>query len=639
MYIEPIKELMSRCSESDRDSLVEQMEKLTAYVNRIIEEAPLLMRAGINLERQDYINYAQQLYASRNKIHDFACDGIAAINDIAKRNHMREIFPNFTLEKANDPTRTVIYNGDTHRKVNEFSAIICNEFYHESSYALEQYLMDNIAKQDLPYQPLSAEDVIKIGEEYETKHSQNNLRDLLDKADKDVLMLTCFDGTSIQISTDPDGLMGYFSRNKHGQIDMADCVVKVKEYNSLTMGDASVYIDRQGIGYEVPVSVLSEFADRHGGIKEYENRDMSQEKDRRRAELKQKGHEAYIKSVSKDLQTLEAGKAMYDNNTRPLQTYIKLISNEINGHDGITTNTAAALEIAMLSDLSEITTEGTKEQVSTFFNIDEKELDTVDLSFAPLWPVDVKYIPQDNHKDILQVKIPGDKSEVSIDINKIMETAREALPEQEAELFAEKTEAFIAQNEILTDSHGEHGRAVRDALDAITLVEAYKTNANPEVLQEGLIHLSKKMNMTALTDIGSIEKIKEEVPWAADRMNDAYLIATITEHMPAIETHLEKIEKLNSHLLEAQASGDVKSVLDNIQKEENNLNKEYFTTMVKELSPAIYEDETTAGSVLKEAMAPLLKTEEQFKTLETQIDIAVQDIKQQDRAGSLIGDE
>ena len=82
--------------------------------------------------------------------------------------------------------------------------------------------------------------------------------------------------------------------------------------------------------------------------------------------------------------------------------------------------------------------------------------------------------------------------------------------------------------------------------------------------------------MTVLTDIGSIEKIKEEVPWAADRMDDAYLIATITEHMPAIETHLEKIEILNGQLLEAQASGNVKSVLDNIQKEENHLNKEYL---------------------------------------------------------------
>ncbi|MBQ7431260.1 hypothetical protein [Butyrivibrio sp.] len=274
MYIEHIKELLDHCNDSDCERVAECLNKMTDYINRIVQEGPMLMMMSARLEQQDYIVYAQNIYASRNRIHDIACEASNTLNNICKEKHLPPLFPDFTLEKANDPTGTVIYNGETHRKVNEYAAILNNEFYHESTFALEHLLMDQVAKTDLPYTLMDTSTIKETADRYVAEHMQQSIQDVLDMATADEAYITFQDGTVLSVWTGEPCSIG-MNDQMNGHLFNADCFIAVKEFNNMTLGEATALFDKDGTGYDVVISALEPLVSLHGGIKQTQNVDHS----------------------------------------------------------------------------------------------------------------------------------------------------------------------------------------------------------------------------------------------------------------------------------------------------------------------------------------------------------------------------
>ncbi len=297
MYIEKINALLNKCPASDYDDIEKSMKEFVEYINRIVQEGSMLTMYRIRHDQQDYVEYAQRLYSERNRIHDVACVAAARLNEIAKRNHMREIFPDFVLEKANDPTRTVIYNGETHRKVNIYCAVLANEFFHEGSLALEQYLMDQVAHTNMPYTPPTIDDMKSQANKFMQEHYRFDLKELACAASKDELKVQCYDGASLTLCTTQHPLIGMSEYNSDHQMYTADCSISVKEINALTLGSMpdSGLLDNRSVtkvlipgtdkidhmiisGCDMPIALLEELIPLHGGIKSFEEIDRSKEK-------------------------------------------------------------------------------------------------------------------------------------------------------------------------------------------------------------------------------------------------------------------------------------------------------------------------------------------------------------------------
>lgn len=280
MYIEAIKQLLDKADLQDQESIVDSLNKVVNYINRVIQEAPLLMRAGINMDQQDYIEYAQTLYAARNRLHDIACEGIDALNNIYNRYiTYPPLFEDFKLVKANDPTNTVQYDANTHRIVSNIGAVLCNEFYHESTYTLERFLIDKIAGKDQNlYDALDMQTLQSKTKDYIQKHYRIDLQESVDKATTDYVEFACYDGTEIALYTGKDNKLGNAEWDSYGHLYCTDCQVTQAEYSPLTMGDAFIYFDSDGIGSDVPMKMVEEMIKLHGGIKEIDAIDMSMEK-------------------------------------------------------------------------------------------------------------------------------------------------------------------------------------------------------------------------------------------------------------------------------------------------------------------------------------------------------------------------
>ena len=271
MYSEQLGILASRADENDKQRIVDQLNTMMAYTNRIRVEDNMFKMAQARYEGPDLQDEFNKLNEQRNRLHDNACEACDALNNISKELRGRPLFSEFTLIPANDPTHMVKYNADNHHDVSLIVAQITNELYCDYSIPVNEFTMDGVAafgEQGTQLPLLTVESFDDRIEAYnEMMEDQEDIQDVLSESDKDIEVIECHDGTRVKVGIGHSDALAC-DRNEDGEVVSADIKVEMARNDKVSLGNLILFPNKDNVYRDIPVSFIDEFLQCHGGVED-----------------------------------------------------------------------------------------------------------------------------------------------------------------------------------------------------------------------------------------------------------------------------------------------------------------------------------------------------------------------------------
>lgn len=241
---------------SQAEDVIDNAAILTNYVNTVINHVLRTKQfqaylATDRIDRDEYLQRTQELNKQRNEAHDKACEACDAINQIAVRAKIKKVF-DFELEPMKDERGYFKgYSQNNHHKVSLFCAQFVNEFYQHGTIQYNKMILDQVTEQNKQYPIKDLKKLPETSKEFAESLNEINIKELLNNGQTEFRFK---DGISF---------VGKGNSTEFSEVKFYGCVSNNIEEIAM---ENSFYFEKDGRGYDIPISVMEEIALKHGGL-------------------------------------------------------------------------------------------------------------------------------------------------------------------------------------------------------------------------------------------------------------------------------------------------------------------------------------------------------------------------------------